>query len=158
MFKYILIISLISTISYAVDIDGVEIDTTPAPTLSEAAAFSSCVFVGRVIRLEGNDIAVLEVDKTYKGDVPDEVKVSRKYQAYSLEGWLEDLIYPFFVGKRYVVFASSGEELFIPYYTNNVQWTVAKVEDNEVNIGKFRDHDETWIKLSKFGKEVKKHK
>ncbi len=148
----------VATFSAAIDVDGVEIDTTPAPTLGEAAAQATCVFVGRVIRLEGEGIVVMKMDKTYKGDAPDEVKISRDYQAYNLEGWLEDLTYPFFVGKRYVVFASPGEELYLPYYSNNVQWTVAKVEDDKVNINKFRDHTATWIKLSKFGKEVKKYK
>jgi hypothetical protein len=157
--KYILVlICAASVYSIAVDVDGVEIDTTPAPTLGEAAAQATCVFVGRVIRLDGESIVVLKVDKTYKGDVPDEVKLSRDYQAYNLEGWLEDLTYPFFIGKRYVVFASPGEELYTPYYSTNVQWTIAKVEDDKVNINKFRDHPESWIKLSKFGKEVKKHK
>lgn len=156
---FILLLTVIATVyAAAADVEGVELDTTPAPTLAEAATFSECVFIGRVIRLEGDNTVVLKVNKTYKGDVPDEVKVFRDYQAYNIEGWLEDLTYPFFIGKRYVVFASPGEDLYTPYYTSNVQWTIAKVEDDKVNISKFRDHTNTWIKLSKFGKEVKKHK
>ena len=142
----------------AADVEGVELDTTPAFTLEEAAVQSMNIFLGRVIRLEGDDIAVLEVDKTYKGDMPDEAKVTREYQAYNIEGWLEDLTYPFFKGKRYMVFAAQADEFYLPYYSTNIQWTIAKVEDDKVCMEKFRDHEKTWLKLSEFGWKIKKFK
>lgn len=158
MFVILLLIALTGAFTGALDLEGVELDKTPALTLEEAAAHSENVFVGRVIRLDGEDIAVFKVDKVFKGSVPDEVKVNRNYEAYNIEGWLENLTYPFFVGKRYVVFAKNSGECFEPYYTNNIQWTVARVEEDDVCTEKFRDHGDIWLSLSKFGKEVKKAK
>ncbi|MCP4231776.1 MAG: hypothetical protein GY771_16730 [bacterium] len=157
--RIIVVLYLASTaVVTAADVEGVELDTTPAFTLEEAVVQSMNIFLGRVIRLEGDDIAVFEVDKEYKGDLSDEAKVTREYQAYSIEGWLEDLNYPFFKGKRYVIFAAQANEFYLPYYSTNIQWTIARVEGDKVCMEKFRDHEKTWFKLSKFGWEVKKIK